>query len=57
MRDEGYTLVAKNVFKNAEDMKYFDEDDPEHNELKKFIHGKATGMTNCVFTPEVSVNL
>lgn len=34
-RSKGYTVVAQSSFYNLEDMKYYDETCPSHQELKK----------------------
>lgn len=34
-RSKGYTVVAQSSFYSLDDMKYYDETDPSHQELKK----------------------
>jgi hypothetical protein len=34
-RSKGYTIVAQSSFYNLDDMKYYDEADASHQELKK----------------------
>ncbi|KKY33887.1 putative stress responsive a b barrel domain-containing protein [Diaporthe ampelina] len=34
-RSKGYTIVAQSSFYSLDDMKYYDEADPSHQELKK----------------------
>ncbi|KAL1851016.1 hypothetical protein Daus18300_012685 [Diaporthe australafricana] len=34
-RSKGYTIVAQSSFYSLDDMKYYDETDPSHQELKK----------------------
>ncbi|KAF9889832.1 hypothetical protein FE257_006922 [Aspergillus nanangensis] len=40
-RDQGYTLVTKSVFRNIEDMQYYETDCPAHNRYREFLKKNA----------------
>ncbi|PQE13801.1 stress responsive A B Barrel domain-containing protein [Rutstroemia sp. NJR-2017a BVV2] len=56
VREQGFTFVAKSVFKNQEDMKFYEDECEAHNEFKKFLKENApvTGLMTCIFTPGVT---
>jgi hypothetical protein len=41
VRDQGYTFVTKSVFKNKEDMEFFEKECPAHEEYKVFLKKNA----------------
>ena len=53
---QGYTLVAKTVFRNKEDMEYYEKECAAHQEYKDFLKQNAPveGLMTCCFTPDVS---
>jgi len=40
-RSQGFNLIAHTSFESLEDMKYYDEEDPVHKELRSFGNGKV----------------
>jgi hypothetical protein len=56
VKDQGYTFVARSLFKNADDMEYYLEKCEAHQAFKVFLKENAPpeGLMSCVFTPEVS---
>lgn len=57
-RNQGYTLVAKTVFKNIEDFEYYDKECQAHKEFK--AKGKTLdvqGMMMVFFSPSVAASL
>ncbi|PQE24639.1 Stress responsive A B Barrel domain-containing protein [Rutstroemia sp. NJR-2017a WRK4] len=59
VREQGFTFVAKSVFKNQEDMKFYEDECEAHNEFKKFLKENApvTGLMTCIFMPGVTFAL
>jgi hypothetical protein len=56
LKAQGYTFVAKSVFKNMEDMKYYETECQGHQEYKDFLKQNAPveSMLMVYFTPEAS---
>ncbi|KAI9741167.1 MAG: hypothetical protein M1834_002880 [Cirrosporium novae-zelandiae] len=53
-RNKGYTLVAKTVFKDLEDMKYYDVECEAHTKLKGMAKGKVSEPPlTCYYEDEV----
>jgi hypothetical protein len=54
--DQGYTLVAKTVFKSMEDVEYYIDGCEAHQAFKVYLKENATpeGLMSICFTPEVS---
>ncbi|KAF3911098.1 hypothetical protein AA313_de0205951 [Arthrobotrys entomopaga] len=48
-RRKGYTLCATSIFKNLEDMNYYDTDCAAHKALKAVAAGKLEEMPTTVF--------
>ncbi|KAM3069354.1 hypothetical protein ACMFMG_005460 [Clarireedia jacksonii] len=59
VREQGFTFVTKSVFKNLEDMRFYEEECEAHNEFKKFLKENApvAGLMTCIFTPKVTFAL
>ncbi|KAE9981633.1 hypothetical protein EG328_011467 [Venturia inaequalis] len=53
--DQGYTIVTKSVFANAQDMDYYMTECPAHKAYKEFLAKNAPveGLMSVFFTPEV----
>ena len=43
-RNQGFTVAANSTFASLEDMKYYDEGDAAHQELKKVVGQYAKGV-------------
>jgi hypothetical protein len=58
-RDQGYTIVAKSVFKNADDMEFYEKECPGHEEYKMFLKKNAPveGLMAVAFQASVSFNI
>jgi hypothetical protein len=58
-KDQGYTFVTKSVFKNMEDMKFYEDECPAHNEYKVFLKENApvSGLLSVNFEPGFSFSL
>lgn len=56
VKEQGYTFVARSVFKNKEDMEYYDKECEAHLAFKMFLkeHAPPEGLMACYFTPSVS---
>lgn len=54
-RAQGFTVVALSVFESVEDMKYYDEGDAAHAQLKAFAKSVHQGVVMVYFENEVSV--
>ena len=53
VKDQGFNFVAKSVFKNKEDMAYYETECTGHNEFKTFLKENApvTALMTVHFTP------
>lgn len=56
VKEQGYTFVTKSVFRNKEDMEYYEKECEGHLEYKKFLRENAPveGLMACYFIPSVS---
>ncbi len=56
VRDMGYTFVTKSIFKNQEDMTYYENECPAHEGYKVFLRANAPvdGLMMVAFEPGVS---
>lgn len=56
VKDQGFNFVAKSVFKNREDMAYYETECAAHNEFRAFLkeHAPVTGLMTVHFTPGFS---
>lgn len=56
VRDQGFTFVTKSTFKSPEDMKFYEDECPAHQEYKDFLKANApvTGLQTVIFTPSIS---
>lgn len=56
VKEQGYTFVAKSVFKNAEDMEYYSEKCEAHQAYKVFLKENAPvgDLMSVYFSPGVS---
>lgn len=56
VKDQGFNFVTKSVFKNKDDMKYYETECAGHNEYKLFLKEKApvAGLMTLYFTPGYS---
>jgi len=56
VKDMGYTFVAKSVFKNKEDMTYYEKECAGHMEYKDFLKKNAPveSLMTVYFTPGAS---
>lgn len=56
-RTQGYTVVAKTEFASLDDMMYYDNECPAHQELKKFVNqcGIST-PTTVFFEPQAMIS-
>ncbi|KAL3463707.1 hypothetical protein BJX64DRAFT_287174 [Aspergillus heterothallicus] len=56
VRDQGYTFVTKSVFRNMEEMRYYETNCPAHNEYRRFLRANAEvlGLLTVHFTAEAS---
>jgi len=54
--DQGFTFVARSVFKDMEDVQYYIEKCEPHQAFKLYLKENPTpeGLMSLVFTPEVS---
>ena len=43
-RNQGFTVAANSTFESLEDMKYYDEGDPAHEELRNVVKQYAKGV-------------
>lgn len=51
-RSQGYTLVSKTEFASMEDMKFYDDECPAHNELKGLVKTLGVdGIMTVYFKP------
>lgn len=52
-RSQGYTLVSKTEFASMEDMKYYDDECPAHNEVKLLVNTLTVdGIMTVFFKPQ-----
>ncbi|KAL3473159.1 hypothetical protein BJX99DRAFT_261589 [Aspergillus californicus] len=58
VRDQGYTFVTKSVFRNIEEMRYYETECPAHNAYREFLKSNAVveGLMTVHFTAEASVD-
>jgi hypothetical protein len=56
VKDQGFNFVTKSVFKNKEDMAYYETECEGHNEFKIFLKEKApvSELMTVYFTPGYS---
>ncbi|KAL4968161.1 Dabb family protein [Aspergillus stella-maris] len=56
VREQGYNFVTKSVFRSMDDMRYYENDCPAHNEYRVFLkkNAPATGLQTVYFTAEAS---
>lgn len=56
---QGYNFVTKSVFKNADDMKFYEDECEGHQAYKVFLKEKAPveGIIPCAFVAGVSWSL
>lgn len=56
VKEQGFNFVAKSVFKNREDMKYYETECAGHNNFKTFlkVNAPVAGMIMVCFTPGYS---
>ncbi|KAF4552643.1 Hypothetical protein D9617_9g024320 [Elsinoe fawcettii] len=52
-RSQGYTLCLSTSFANVEDMKYYDEQDEAHNNIKSLFKGKVEAPPLMVYMDNV----
>jgi hypothetical protein len=59
VKDQGYTFVTKSVFKNKDDMEFYEKECPAHEEYKVFLKKNAPveGLMTVVFQPGVSFQI
>ncbi|KAE9368317.1 hypothetical protein N431DRAFT_547356 [Stipitochalara longipes BDJ] len=57
--EQGFTFVARSVFKDMEDVKYYIEKCEAHQAFKAYLKENAPpeGLMSLVFTPQVSCEL
>jgi hypothetical protein len=53
VKDQGFNFVTKSVFKNREDMTYYETECGGHNDYKVFLKERAPvgGIMTVYFTP------
>lgn len=51
-RSQDYTLATKTIFKDLEDMKYYDTECAAHKALKSVVAGKRVGDVLTVWGKE-----
>jgi hypothetical protein len=56
MREQGFTFVAKAVFKTEADMKHYETECEAHQEYKDFLKANVIleGLATTIFTPSLS---
>jgi hypothetical protein len=56
LREEGYNLIAKSVFKDMADMKYYETECEGHQAFKVYLRENAPvqGLKSFYFTPSLS---
>jgi hypothetical protein len=59
VKEQGYTFVTKSVFKNMDDMEFYEKSCPAHEEYKVFLKKNAPveGLMTVFFQAGVSFDL
>lgn len=59
VKDQGYNFVAKSVFKNRDDMDYYEDECAGHQTYKVYLKENApvAGIQTVIFTPGVSYSI
>lgn len=59
VKEQGFTFVAKSVFKNMEDIEYYNTECAAHQTYKAFLKEKAPvqELMSVYFTPSVTYEI